>query len=172
MSDERPWFDERWSGDGPDQGDDYDVGWAEGWNAAVAAVAEIVKSIEASFQPPPSGWRSGLSGPQFDEEFREAYVRLVTALVPPTGRDDVAGPRRPVRKTASDLGGGPGPTKFSYRPGTLAAETGLSVSTIRKLIRSGKLEARHVGRAVIIPGEAARDLIDNAAAFRSPGEIK
>jgi excisionase family DNA binding protein len=44
--------------------------------------------------------------------------------------------------------------------------TRLSPSTIRLLIRRGKLQAKHVGRRVIIRREDTRGLVENAQAFK------
>ncbi|MGD9701573.1 MAG: helix-turn-helix domain-containing protein [Acidimicrobiia bacterium] len=50
----------------------------------------------------------------------------------------------------------------SMRPDEVAAVTGLSAGYVRKLIRAGKLEARHVGRAVVVPIAAVEALIEGS----------
>jgi excisionase family DNA binding protein len=55
--------------------------------------------------------------------------------------------------------------KISMRPEEVAAATGLSLSTIRKMIRAGTLEGRHVGRCVIVPIAAVHALIDSAPPY-------
>lgn len=44
-------------------------------------------------------------------------------------------------------------TRLSYRLEEVAESTGLSLGMIRKEVREGKLNVRHIGRAVVVLSE-------------------